>query len=58
MFNKIITVTPNTSLDVAMWVKSRELEVAHDVIYERIDAGGKGVNVSKVLKLKIHLVHL
>lgn len=49
MFDKIISVTPNPSLDVALWIDSRELEVTHEVLNERVDAGGKAINVSRAL---------
>lgn len=55
MFDKIITVTPSPCLDVSLWAdapycsfNSPNCEPAI-VSREHIDAGGKGVNVSRVL---------
>ena len=55
MFDKIITVTPSPCLDVSLWVDTPYCEFGAPnsepavVNREHTDAGGKGVNVSRVL---------
>ena len=55
MFDKIITVTPSPCLDISLWVDTPYCEFGAVnsepaiVSREHIDAGGKGVNVSRVL---------
>lgn len=55
MFDRIITVTPSPCLDVSLWVDASycEFDTLNSepaiVSREHIDAGGKGVNVSRVL---------
>ncbi|RNB80190.1 1-phosphofructokinase [Brevibacillus fluminis] len=46
----IYTVTLNPSIDYHVWVSSFVEGTIHEAQKERTDAGGKGINVSKVLK--------
>jgi 1-phosphofructokinase len=47
----IFTLTLNPSLDYHVWVSSFREGTIHSVEKEWKDAGGKGINVSKVLKI-------
>jgi 1-phosphofructokinase len=46
----IYTVTFNPSLDYVVWIKEFKLGNVHRAMSEEIYAGGKGINVSTVLK--------
>ncbi len=46
----IITVTPNPALDKSLTIPDFRLDVVNRATTVRLDAGGKGINVSKVLK--------
>lgn len=47
---KILTLTLNPSLDITMWVDGLDDEDVNNVKRERVDAGGKGINVSRALR--------
>ncbi|MBR6789704.1 MAG: hexose kinase [Oscillospiraceae bacterium] len=49
LFDRIITVTLNPALDVTLWIPSMDLEEPNKTTAEKIYAGGKGVNISRVL---------
>lgn len=49
MFDKIITVTPNPSIDTTIWLDKFIYDDPITVSREKNDAGGKGINVSRVL---------
>lgn len=46
----IITVTPNPALDKSLTIPNFTLDAVNRATSVRLDAGGKGINVSKVLK--------
>lgn len=46
----IITVTPNPALDKSLTIPDFKLDAVNRATSVRLDAGGKGINVSKVLK--------
>ncbi|WMJ22457.1 1-phosphofructokinase family hexose kinase [Paludicola sp. MB14-C6] len=49
MFNKIITITLNPSLDTTLWVDRFDLKEPVSAIREQIYPGGKSINVTRVL---------
>lgn len=49
MFEKIITVTLNPALDATLWLNSLDFVEPNDTEREVLYAGGKGVNISRVL---------
>lgn len=49
MFDKIITVTLNPSIDITLWLDRFVFDDPNKVEREHTDAGGKGINVSRVL---------
>lgn len=49
MFDKIITVTLNPALDVTLWLESLDFVEPNETTKELLYAGGKGVNISRVL---------
>jgi 1-phosphofructokinase family hexose kinase len=49
MFQKIITITLNPSLDTTLWVDRFDLAEPVSAIREQVYPGGKAVNVSRVL---------
>lgn len=50
MFDQIITVALNPSLDVTLWIDSVDFNEPVHCLREKIYAGGKAINVSRVLK--------
>ncbi len=49
MFDKIITVTLNPALDVTIWLDALDFAEPNEAAREILYAGGKGVNISRVL---------
>lgn len=49
MFDKIITVTLNPALDVTLWLNALDFVEPNETAREVLYAGGKGVNISRVL---------
>ena len=49
MFDKIITVTMNPALDVTLWLESLDFVEPNETSKEILYAGGKGINISRVL---------
>lgn len=49
MSSNIITVTLSPSIDVTLWVNALDRDAVNRVEHERREAGGKGINVSRVL---------
>lgn len=45
----IVTVTPNPAIDKTIWVEDCRLGRVNRVLRYRLDAGGKGVNISRLL---------
>lgn len=50
LFDRIITVTLNPALDVTLWIPSMDFNEPNKTTAEKIYAGGKGVNISRVLE--------
>ena len=50
MFHKIVTVTMNPAIDATIWLPGLDLDEPNVAIREESYAGGKGVNVSRVLR--------
>ena len=48
-FDRILTVTLNPALDVSLWLSGFDTDEPNTVLRERTDAGGKGINVARVL---------
>ena len=46
----IYTITLNPALDRTLWIKNMRDDVSNRIIEEKSFAGGKSVDVSKVLK--------
>lgn len=46
----VYTVTLNPSIDVTLWTDDLDRDAVNHVIDERREAGGKGINVSRVLQ--------
>ncbi len=46
----VYTVTLNPSIDVTLWTDDLDRDAVNHVIDERREAGGKGINVSRVLR--------
>lgn len=46
----ILTITPNPALDRMYFIDRFDFDVAHRVSRYTVDAGGKGINVTKVLR--------
>ena len=49
MFDKIVTVTLNPALDATLWLDSLDFAEPNEAERELLYAGGKGVNISRVL---------
>ncbi len=46
----VYTVTLNPSIDVTLWTNDLDRDAVNHVLDERREAGGKGINVSRVLR--------
>lgn len=49
LFDRIITVTLNPALDVTLWIPSMDFSEPNKTTAEKLYAGGKGINISRVL---------
>ena len=49
MFDKIITVSMNPAIDATLWLSGLDFNEPNQVLKEKTYAGGKGVNISRVL---------
>lgn len=49
LFDKVITVCLNPSLDITMWINKFDLDEPVSTIREKVYPGGKSINVSRVL---------
>ena len=49
LFDRIITVTLNPALDVTLWISSMDFSEPNKATDEKLYAGGKGINISRVL---------
>lgn len=46
----VYTVTLNPSIDVTLWTDGWDMDAVNHILDERREAGGKGINVSRVLR--------
>ena len=49
LFNRIITVSLNPAMDVTLWVNTLDFTEPNKTTGEKVYAGGKAVNISRVL---------
>ncbi len=49
LFNRIITVSLNPAMDVTLWVRTLDFTEPNKTSDEKVYAGGKAVNISRVL---------
>ena len=49
LFNRIITVSLNPAMDVTLWVHTLDFTEPNKTSDEKVYAGGKAVNISRVL---------
>ena len=49
LFERIITVSLNPALDVTLWITSMDFNEPNKATGEQIYAGGKAVNIARVL---------
>ena len=52
LFNRIITVSLNPAMDVTLWVRTLDFTEPNKTSDEKVYAGGKAVNISRVLDRK------
>ncbi len=50
MFDKIVTVSLNPAMDVTIWLDTMDFSEPNRAVRETVDAGGKAVNISRVMK--------
>lgn len=49
MFDKIVTISLNPALDVTIWLKTMDFAEPNRAVREEVFAGGKSVNISRVM---------
>ena len=49
MFDRVLTVTVNPALDATLWVTALDFDEPVDATQETVYAGGKALNVARVL---------